>query len=80
MLLKANPFAASAARNFGIEDGPIPCNFKISVSVYFESTNNVVIPSRSSALLAGAPIKERKPSSGFSSSAHTGHTGQLLLL
>lgn len=57
-----------------------PALNRVSVSLCFDSWASVVMPARSSARLAGAEIKERKPSSGFLSCSQIGQVGQSLLL
>jgi hypothetical protein len=58
--LNANPFSASAVRNFGNEPGPVPWKERISLSVCLESFCNVAMPLFCNARLAGAESVERK--------------------
>ena len=73
-------FSFSAFRSLGNEPGPNPCSFNRSCSLNFESLESVSIPSRSSALLAGAGILLKKPDPGLRSFSQIGQTGQSLLL
>jgi hypothetical protein len=68
------------SRNFGIVVLPIPCSFKISSSLYLESSFNVVMWAFSSARRAGAESRERKPIFGLRCVSHIGQVGQSLLL
>lgn len=78
--LKDSPADARACCNFGRVEGPMPWSRIISASVCVASSCTVVMPFPCSARLAGATSVLRKSSSGFSSLAQIGHTGQSLLL
>jgi hypothetical protein len=78
--LKTNPLPFNTFRSFGIELGPIPCNFNNCVVVNSESFTRLLIPAFSSARLAGADTTERNSSSGFFMLSQMGQTGQSLLL
>lgn len=77
---KPRPIPSSDFLSFGIVLGPTPWSRRISRSVCLESDFSVVMPSRSSARRAGAPILARNPCSGASSASQTGHVGQSELL
>lgn len=73
-------FSNKNFRNLGMVLFPIPWSVNISFSLKVDSFSKVVIPSLSNALLAGAPSKDKKWSSGFRSSSQIGQTGQSEIL
>src|SRR5262249_25168128 len=75
-----NLAARSALRRTGSVLGPTPCNARRSRSLHFESLLSVVIFSRSSARLAGAPRSDKNPSAGLRFASQIGHDGQSVLL
>lgn len=80
LVLKPSPASANSFSKTGMDDGPMPCNASISSLVNEESLFKEVMFLLSSARLAGADNKERKPEEGLRSFSHTGHVGQLLVL
>jgi len=58
--LNDKPSRNNASFSFGMDEGPIPCNDRISFSLNSDSLCRVVIPWFSSARLAGAPNTDRK--------------------
>ncbi len=78
--LKNNPEFFSRSLSLGMVLLPIPCKARISFSLHVDNNSKVVIPSLSNALMAGAPIFDKKLSLGFLSSPQIGQVGQSELL
>ena len=77
--LNDNPLSSKAALNLGKDAGPIPCSFKISFSLYLESSLQSLFHGALTLALLVLKRRERKPSFGFLFSK-VGQVGQSLLL